>query len=245
MRGLFLYPQARAKLYNIKIAKIIYNIREIFYLIILKGGIVTEYNPSTDANKLVTAGGLFSILSDFAEDITTQSAENIIESIGYTPLNVAEKGAANGVASLDANSTIPESQISSISASKITGTIAVANLPYTPVNQNNLGIANGVATLDANGRLPESQLPSFVASVYRPAGSAAYASLPTPSSSTLGKVYNVTDSFTTDNRFIEGSGFDYPAGTNVVIVDIGTNNSPSYKFDVIAGAAQTVGQLPD
>lgn len=33
-----------------------------------------------------------------------------------------------------------------------------------------------------------------------------------------GWVYNISDSFTTDSRFVEGSGINYPAGTNVVIV---------------------------
>ena len=60
----------------------------------------------------------------------------------------------------------------------------------------------------------------------------AFASLPSLSASVLGKVYNVTDAFTTTSSFMEGSGKKYPAGTNVVVVDAG---SRTYKFDVLAG----------
>lgn len=72
---------------------------------------------------------------------------------------------------------------------------------------------------------------------YIPKGSLAFASLPaTLTSSMLGNVYNVTDDFTTDSRFIEGAGVDYPAGSNVVVIDADTTgSSPTYKFDVLAG----------
>ena len=77
-----------------------------------------------------------------------------------------------------------------------------------------------------------SAINSKIASVYKPGGSVVFASLPTLSASVLGKVYNVTDAFTTTADFMDGSGKKYPAGTNVVVVDAG---SGSYKFDVLAG----------
>ena len=55
---------------------------------------------------------------------------------------------------------------------------------------------------------------------YIPRGSSTFAQLPaTVTSSMLGYVYNVSDDFTTDARFIEGAGKDYPAGSNVVVVE--------------------------
>lgn len=76
-----------------------------------------------------------------------------------------------------------------------------------------------------------------ISAVYKPAGSVAFASLPATLAATdLGKVYDVTDSFTTDARFVEGAGITYPANTNIVVVDTDTTgSSPSYKFDVLAG----------
>ena len=58
---------------------------------------------------------------------------------------------------------------------------------------------------------------------YRFRGSVAFASLPaTITPDMAGNVYNVTDNFTTDSRFIEGAGKEYNAGTNVVVTDLST-----------------------
>ena len=77
-------------------------------------------------------------------------------------------------------------------------------------------------------------------------GSVAFANLPAAgamTASTVGNVYNVTDEFTTDSRFVEGTGKVYPAGTNVAIVDIGTAGSPDIKYDVLAGFIDVAGIL--
>lgn len=69
--------------------------------------------------------------------------------------------------------------------------------------------------------------------VVRPA--CTFANLPsTPTVAMTGYVYNVTTDFTTDNRFVEGIGKKYSAGTNVVIVNEGDSTTPVMKFDVIS-----------
>lgn len=53
-----------------------------------------------------------------------------------------------------------------------------------------------------------------------------------------GKVYNVSEDFTTTADFIEGAGKTHPAGTNVVVVEVtpAAGETPAvYKFDVQAG----------
>ena len=53
----------------------------------------------------------------------------------------------------------------------------------------------------------------------------------------LGKVFNISEDFTSDSNFVEGADKNYPAGTNIVIVDADTTGeNPTYKFDVQAGA---------
>ena len=94
---------------------------------------------------------------------------------------------------------------------------------------------SGTSTNAQSGVAVKSAIDAALGSVYKPAGSIAYASLPTLAAGILGNVYNVTDAFTTDTRFVEGSGKEYPAGTNVAVVNTGTNASPVYKFDVLAG----------
>jgi hypothetical protein len=59
----------------------------------------------------------------------------------------------------------------------------------------------------------------------------------------LGYVYNISGSFTTTEDFVEGAGHDYPTGTNVVIINIGTSASPSYKFDVLTGLVDFSGYM--
>ena len=65
-------------------------------------------------------------------------------------------------------------------------------------------------------------------------GNSTFANLPaTPTAAQNGFVYNVTDEFTTDSRFVEGAGKVYPAGTNVVIINIGDATTPNMKYDVM------------
>lgn len=85
------------------------------------------------------------------------------------------RGAASGVASLDASTLVPVAQIPNLDASKITsGVIALAQLPtgttsttvslgnhthaYIPTSDK--GNANGVASLDASTLIPIAQVPT-------------------------------------------------------------------------------------
>ena len=77
----------------------------------------------------------------------------------------------------------------------------------------------------------EDKISAAISSVYKPAGSTTFASLPAPAANVLGNVYNVTDAFTTTDQFVEGAGKSYPAGTNVAIVLVGED----YKYDVLSG----------
>lgn len=65
-------------------------------------------------------------------------------------------------------------------------------------------------------------------------GNSTFANLPSVLTKAMsGYVYNITDDFTTDARFVEGAGKKYTAGTNVVIIDNGTSGNTDMKFDVI------------
>lgn len=51
----------------------------------------------------------------------------------------------------------------------------------------------------------------------------------------LGFMWNISDAFTTDSNFVEGSGKSVAAGSNVYVVNNGTTAEPSYKYDIFAG----------
>ena len=86
-----------------------------------------------------------------------------------------------------------------------------------------------------------------LADVYKPQGSIAYSALPaTPSADNYGYVWNITDDFTTDSRFIEGAGKSYSAGTNVGVIE----QNGIYYYDILgpfidlSNYAQIDGEYP-
>lgn len=85
----------------------------------------------------------------------------------------------------------------------------------------------------------KSEVDGKLSSVYKPAGNTTFANLPTPSASNLGNVYNMTEAFTTDDRFVASEPTQYPIGTNVVIVQI----EDAFYFDVLAGFIDLSGYM--
>jgi len=71
-----------------------------------------------------------------------------------------------------------------------------------------------------------------------PKGSKAFASL-APSTdlaaANLGFMWNISDAFTTTADFAEGAGHSIPAGANVYVANVGTAETPSYKYDIFQG----------
>lgn len=72
----------------------------------------------------------------------------------------------------------------------------------------------------------------------KPAGSKAFANLGAPSADQLGCIYNITDAFTTNQYFIDGSGVNYPAGTNVycIVSKDPITEEDTYWWDVFGAA---------
>lgn len=94
------------------------------------------------------------------------------------------------------------------------------------------GLADGTSDGDA---VTKKQLDAAMLGALKPSGSIAFASLPTLSASVLNNIYNITDAFTTTSDFVEGAGVSYPAGTNVAIINTGTDANPVYKYDTYTG----------
>lgn len=167
-------------------------------------------------------------VSKFANDagyITGITSSDVTTALGYTPYD----------------SSNPNGYTSNV------GTVTSVN-NVNPVNGN---VTISIPTVDQSydetstnaqsGVAVKSAIDSAISSVYKPAGSVAFASLPALSSSIEGYVYNVTDSFTTTSDFVEGAGKTYPAGTNVVCIDVG---SSVYKWDVLSGVVDLSGYVP-
>lgn len=81
----------------------------------------------------------------------------------------------------------------------------------------------------------ETAIESAQVGALKPKGSVTFANLPTLTAANANTVYNVSDAFTTTIDFIEGVGVSYPAGTNVAIINTGTEQNPVYKYDAMTG----------
>lgn len=77
-------------------------------------------------------------------------------------------------------------------------------------------------------------LPSAVV----PKGTKAFAGL-TPATdlaaANVGFMWNISDAFTTTADFAEGAGHEIPAGANVYVANVGTAETPDYKYDIFQG----------
>lgn len=109
-------------------------------------------------------------------------------------------------------------------ATKGTNTTQIATTAFVQT-----GLADKANSSDV---YTKTEIDNKLSATFKPGGSVTFANLPTLSAANLGKILNVTDSFTTTADFVEGAGKTYPAGTNVAIVDVGTSSSPSYKYDI-------------
>ena len=81
----------------------------------------------------------------------------------------------------------------------------------------------------------DDKVSAALTSAIVPKGTVAYADLPTPAKANLGDMYNVSDAFTTDARFVDGASKEYAAGANVYVVAVTAGSSTEYKFDVFMG----------
>lgn len=94
----------------------------------------------------------------------------------------------------------------------------------------------------ANGKFLTS---ADVVSAYKASGSKQASELTSDLlvAGNVGNVYNLSTALTitaaNKSLFVENAEGTYPVGTNVVVVNVGTSGSPSYKFDILAGFVDT------
>ena len=160
--------------------------------------------------------------SDFVSDASYVHTDN--------NLTDALKSKLDGVA---AGAQVNVIETVKVNGSALTVTEKAVNIP---VPTDNASLANGAGYQTANdvNNLIDQKLQAYII----PKGSLAFANLPTPASTNLGWMWNMSDDFTIDNRFVEyeqGKTKTYPKGTNVYVINNGTDQSPSYMFDIYSG----------
>ena len=114
---------------------------------------------------------------------------------------------------------------------------AINSMLGTAAKKNSTNsVTSGSTDLVESGAV-KNAIDSAIASTYKPSGDKTVSQLVSGLliAGNLGNVYNITDSGTTTSDFIGGAGKPIHAGDNVGIVDVGTAQSPSYKFDLMSG----------
>ena len=136
-----------------------------------------------------------------------------------------------------AASSIQENDLSPPLYNKIDNASTNAATAKQIATQNANAIANNIYNKSQTYSKTEvdNKVSAALTSAIVPKGTVAYASLPTPAKANLGYMYNVSDAFTTDARFVDGVSKKYAAGANVYVVAVTTGGSTEYKFDVFMG----------
>ena len=203
------------------------------------------------AEKIKTDYALASELTKLAEKVqglvTAGGEPNKLEGVKVngTDLDIAEKMVDILIATGTTNGTISVNNadvaIKGLAALAFKAKVSEADLDEALAAVLD-GKANAATTLSGYGitdAYTKEEINAKISSVYKPAGSVVFASLPTLAADVLGNVYNVTDAFTTTDSFVEGAGSKYPEGTNVVVIKVGD----AYKFDVLAGFVDLSGKV--
>ena len=201
--------------------------------------ITTALNNKADSSSLaaVATSGSYNDLDNKPTIPTVNNATLTIQKNGTTVNTFTANASDNVTANISVPTTVAElSDASNYVLSSALATVAtsgsyndLADKPTIPTVDQTY---SGTSTNAQSGVAVKSAIDAAVSSAYKAAGSVAFASLPALSSANEGKVYNVTDAFTTTADFVEGAGKSYPAGTNVVIVN---TSGTTYKYDVLAG----------
>lgn len=144
-------------------------------------------------------------------------------SVGKYVLYSYDASSATGVS--ESSSPIASHKDLESKVDKVTG-MGLSQNSYTTAEKTKLGALPDNATLASTYAKK-----SDITTMYRHKGSVTFANLPLPSTCSVGDVYNIKDSFSTTEYFVEGRGHTYPMGSNVVCVsDNGTK-----LWDVLGG----------
>lgn len=187
----------------------------------------------TDAQKTQVRTNIGAVATESGKGLSTND---------YT---TAEKNKLAGIAANANNYSLPAATASVRGGVMIGSNISLSGtnsdvISVSDASSNTKGVVqlstdiSSDASNNAKAATPQAvvnYVSTQVATAFSWGGNTTFANLPTPSASTEGKIYNISDAFTTNANFVEGADKSYPAGTNVLGVKIGND----YKYDVTTG----------
>ena len=205
-------------------------------------GIAANANNYSHPKHTAATSGLYKVTVDSLGHVTAVTAVTKADITGlgipaqdttYThPSDGPIGGATSGLYKITVNDKGHVTAVTAVTKDDITGLGIPGSQPTVPTISTDIAADASSDAKTASPKAVKTYVDGKISSTYKPAGSVTFAKLPTPSASVLGNVYNVTDAFTTTDKFVEGAGNKYSAGTNVVVVN---TTGSTYKFDVLAG----------
>lgn len=184
------------------------------------GQIVTLVNESENTVEAYmiqnTAGTLMKLASTTASGDLTEDVLKLQGQVSSLEKSVGTKGEESSISATDLWSAIEEVKTAYEAAD-------------TSINEKFNDYYNKSET---DSKIDE-KISTAISTTYKPAGSIEFESLPELAAGEEGKVYNISNEFTTTENFVEGAGKKYPAGTNIVCID--SDDAGTYKWDVLSG----------
>lgn len=172
------------------------------------------------------------------------SASATSASTSATNASTSESNASASASSASASATSASGSASSASTSATNAATSASNASASASSASvDATLSKSYAVGGTNSRSGEDndnskyykeqceQIASALQGGFIPMGTVMFANLPTNASA--GWMYNVSDEFTSDNRFKDGGNKKYASGTNVYLTSDG-------KWDCLSGAVPTV-----
>ena len=149
----------------------------------------------------------------FTPALTDEQLTNLNEAV------IGEDGLVNKVESLEDTVTNPNTGLNKV-VSDLTNTVTSLSNNLT----NNYDTSTEV----------DEKISSAISSTYKAGGRVESINDITADAEHAGYVYDVTTAFTTTEAFVEGAGHEYPAGTNVAVIEV-PGEPVTYKLDTMSG----------
>ena len=168
-----------------------------------------------------TAGTLTKLATTTASGDLTQDVQELQGKVSALETSVGTKGGDSTVTATNLWAAIDE-------------IVAAYKAADSAINTN---LSTNYYDKTATDNQIDSKIATAISSTYKPAGSSTFESLPEPSATIEGNVYNITDEFTAGENFVESEvGNTYPAGTNIVCIE---ESDSVFKYDVLSSFIDT------
>ena len=199
--------------------------------------IINGTTPPVQATKALQDGNGDNIVSTYAKQNGNYPNMTVGNATSADTASQATQATQDGIGNNIVNTYATKTELNEgLAGKQPLGNYALQNGSYPDMTVGNATSAGQVAfsltfgekTYDGSSAQQITAEDLGLGAAYKPQGSIAFADLPTPSASNLGYMWDITDSFTTDSRFVEGAGLSYSAGTNVGVIQSGS----AYYLDV-------------